>query len=133
MDVQKVVTCFLKYRDRILIARRSDKVGSYQGRWGGISGFIEKNETPLQTAYKEIREETGLPRDEIVVLKSGKKFEVRDEDLAKLWIVHPFLFVTKTKRISLDREHKEYKWIRPQELAKYETVPELEKSLESVL
>lgn len=133
MDVKKVVTCFLKYGDRILIARRSDNVGSYQGRWGGISGFIEKGENPLGAAYREIREETGLTRGEIVLLKEGKKFEVRDEDLGRIWVVHPFLFESKTKRIYLDREHKEHRWIRPQEMGEYETVPGLEKSLESVL
>ncbi|NIO19473.1 MAG: NUDIX domain-containing protein [Candidatus Aenigmarchaeota archaeon] len=133
MEVSRVVTCFLKYKDLILILRRSKKTGSYQGRWAGISGFIEKGEKPLETAFKEIREETGLTKEEIVLLKKGKKFEVRDEDLGKLWIVHPFLFETKTKRISLDREHKEHKWIRPQEITNYDTVPELGKSLDRVL
>jgi len=132
MEVSRVVTCFLKHRDRILIVRRSGSVGSYQGRWSGISGFIERDEKPLDTAFKEIREETSIPRDKIVLLRKGEKFEVRDEDMGKLWIVHPFLFETKTKKITLDREHREYKWIKPSELTNYETVPELEKSLKSV-
>lgn len=41
----KVVTVFLRRGGRILILKRSRKVGSYQGRWAGISGFIEENET----------------------------------------------------------------------------------------
>jgi 8-oxo-dGTP pyrophosphatase MutT (NUDIX family) len=123
----------LKYGERILIVRRSDKVGSYRGRWAGISGFIEKNEKPLETALKEIGEETGLTKDKIVLLKSGKKFEVRDEDLKKIWIVHPFLFETRTEEIAIDMEHEEYEWIRPSELANYDTVPELERSLRNVL
>jgi len=133
MEVSRVVTCFLMCKGKILIVRRSDKTGSYQGRWGGISGFIEKGEKPLDTAFKEIREETGIPRNKVSLLKAGKRFEVRDENLGKLWIVHPFLFGTRTKRIRLEREHKEYKWIRPGELTRYDTVPELAKSLGNVL
>ncbi|NIO23168.1 MAG: NUDIX domain-containing protein [Candidatus Aenigmarchaeota archaeon] len=133
MEVSRVVTCFLKYKDRILIVRRSDKAGSYRGRWAGISGFIEKGEKPLETALKEIREETGLMKDKITLLKKGEKFEVRDDNLKKLWIVHPFLFETGTDNISLDREHKEYEWIKPSELENYDTVPELDKSLKNVL
>ncbi len=40
-----VVSCFLLRTDmdqpRILIVRRSQRVGSYNARWAGISGFLE--------------------------------------------------------------------------------------------
>ena len=133
MEASKVVTCFLKYRDRILIARRSKEAGTYKRKWAGISGFIEGDENPIETAHREIKEETGIQRDKVVLLKRGKSFKVRDEKMGKMWIVHPFLFETMTEKIKLDREHKEYKWIKPSELSNYETVPQLEKSLHNVL
>jgi len=62
-----VVTCFLLRFDdgepRLLLVRRSQRVGSYQGRWAGVSGFVEKDTTPDEQAYTEIREETGLQRE----------------------------------------------------------------------
>ncbi len=133
MDIKRVVTCFLKRENKILILRRSENVGSYRGKWGGISGFVEENEKPLDTALKEIREETGIPKDKVRLLKEGESFEVRDRQLGRIWIVYPFLFETETGEIVLDREHSDYRWIRPSELEKYETVPQLSKSLRNVL
>jgi len=53
-----VVTAFLQYAGRILLVQRSGRVGSYQGRWSAISGYLE-DATPLAQACREIREETG--------------------------------------------------------------------------
>lgn len=44
MHEAAVVTCFLLRRardgDRILILRRSQRVGTYRGRWAGVSAYI---------------------------------------------------------------------------------------------
>ncbi len=40
----KIVTCFLKSGDKILILKRSDKVKSMKCLWAGLSGIIENNE-----------------------------------------------------------------------------------------
>lgn len=132
MEISKVVTCFLEYKGKILLVRRSDDVGTYKGRWAGVSGFIEKGEEPLETAFKEIREETGLGKNNLELLKKGSSFPVIDENLKKEWIIHPFLFRTNRKRIRLDREHKQSKWVDPKEMKKMDTVPELSKSWEMV-
>jgi len=55
---KRVVTCFLESDGEILILRRSRQVGSYQGKWAGVSGFIET--TADEQALVEIEEETGL-------------------------------------------------------------------------
>jgi len=38
---RNVVTCFLKSGSEILILRRSEQVGTYQGKWAGVSGYID--------------------------------------------------------------------------------------------
>jgi hypothetical protein len=58
MEETHVVTCFLE-RDsdkKIALLRRSQMVGTYKGRWAGVSGYIEKENTPLKQAFEEIRE-----------------------------------------------------------------------------
>ena len=57
--VRSVATSFLTYRGKILVLKRSGKVGSYQGAWAGVSGYVEEDEQPLDTALKEVEEETG--------------------------------------------------------------------------
>lgn len=135
MQVNKIVTSFLKFGNRILILRRSDKVSTYKWRWGGVSGFLEGNEKPVERAMKEIKEETGLAGNDLELVKEGRtfSFDDQDEEFKTKWVVHPFLFRAKTGKIRIDREHFEFKWIKPEDLPKYFTVPKLEKSLKRVL
>jgi PncC family amidohydrolase len=131
-EVKNVVTCFLEHRNMILILRRSHRVGTYQRSWAGVSGYIETD--PLDQAYTEIREETGLFKSAIRLIKQGKPLEVIDKKLNRKWIVHPFLFhVTEPDKIKTDWEHTESKWIKPGDLSKYKTVPGLSNALNSVL
>src|SRR6266581_2316719 len=90
-----VVSCFLLRFDgnepRLLLVRRSQRVGSYQGRWAGVSGFLEADTTPEEQAYTEIREETGLQREQVRLLRRGTVVEYEDVALARHWLIHPFL------------------------------------------
>ncbi len=131
MEKTDVVTCFLMNNGEILILER-DHVGTYQDLWAAVSGYIEKGERSRERAFREISEETGLKKSDVVLLKEGSTFAVEDKYIKKKWIVHPFLFQAKKRRIRLDREHKAYKWIKPRNLPKYDTVPELIKSYEMV-
>ena len=36
-----VVTCFLECQGSILLLKRSQQVGSFKGRWAGVSGYVE--------------------------------------------------------------------------------------------
>ncbi len=133
-----VVTGFLMRTDgndpRILIVRRSQRVGSYNARWGGISGFVEKDVTPDEQAYTEIREETGLQRDQVRMLKRGPVVEYVDPSIGRHWYVHPFLFeVFAPDAVHTDWEAEEMRWISPEELKNYETVPKLQEAYESAV
>ncbi len=133
-----VVTNFLMRTNnnepRILIVRRSQRVGSYNARWGGISGFVEKDVTPDEQAYTEIREETGLQRDQVRMLRRGAVVEYEDAALGRHWFVHPFLFeVLAPDAIHTDWEAEEMRWIKPTELEQYETVPKLKEAYASAM
>jgi len=133
LTVKNVVTVFLSYHGRILVLRRSNRVGSYRGRWAGISGYIERNEAPLERALKEIAEETNLDSNAVSLTKIGQPLPALDEDIVTLFVVHPFLFSTKDPKINLDREHDAFRWIRSKDLRRFETVPKLEEALDRVL
>lgn len=136
MKETHVVTSFLlRRRDdgghEVLLLRRSQQVGTYQGCWAGISGYLERE--PIEQAYTEMAEEAGLGREDVRLLAVGEPLAVPDEALDRLWVVHPFLLEVKApEKIRLDWEHQECRWIEPQEMAQYPTVPGLKEALERV-
>ena len=130
-----IVTSFIKNGDRILILKRSDKVKSMKCLWAGVSGIIEKNDTsPLARAKTEILEETGINEEEIELLKSNERIKIEAAQYKNHECnIFPFLFKTKNLEIKLNWENSDFKWIEPNEIKNYETVPELEKILFSLL
>lgn len=131
-DVKNVVTCFIRYTNKILIVKRSQSVGTYQGFWSGISGYIEQE--PLNQAYTEIIEETSLNYDDVRLIRKGIPFEVMDKNLNRKWIIHPFLFETSSKdKVRIDWENVEKRWIDPAQIDDFETVPELKQALINVI
>src|SRR2546421_7785718 len=133
-----VVTCFLTRYDtagsRILIVQRSQRVGSYHGQWAGISGFLEAGVTPDEQAFTEIREETGLQREQVRMLKRGSVVEHLDPSLNRHFYIHPFLFeVLAPEAIHTDWEAVERRWILPSELPNYDTVPKLQEVYASAI
>lgn len=134
MRATKIVTSFIKDEQKILILKRSDKVKTMKGLWAGISGIIEKNETPLTRAKIEIFEETGISEDKIKLIKSAEKLRVNSPQYENHeWEIFPFLFEAKNPEIKLNWENSEYLWITMDELKKYNSVPSLEKVLLNLL
>ncbi len=132
LQEKKVVTCFLESGGEILILRRSREVGSYRGSWAGVSGYIET--TADEQALTEIEEEANLRRGDVELLKKGEPLAVEDEGLGIRWVVHPYLFRIKDReKIIIDWEHKEARWIKPEDIDNYQTVPKLKEALSRVL
>lgn len=126
MEEVHVVTAFLLHKDKLLLLRRSQQVGSYQQRWAGISGYVEADQTPLQQVWIELKEEAGLTGNELTLLKQGSPLEVADDNLGRVWVVHPFGFeLAQPDKIEIDWEHTEYKWVNPREILDHACVPGL--------
>lgn len=130
----KIITCFLKNGDKILIIKRSNKVKSMKGLWAGISGIIEKGEQPLSRAKIEIFEELGINNDEIELIKEAKEMRIKSPQYENHeWVIYPFLFIVDNPKIKLNWENSDYKWIDVDEISNFETVPSLEKVLLNLL
>ncbi len=137
MDETHVVTCFLRNRGEVLLLRRSEQVGSYPGKWGGVAGHAEGS--PDAAAREEIEEETGL-LDACTLARKGVTFEFEDSearsvsenrespgdgDLDARWVVHPYLFDCERRDAETDWETVESEWVHPTEILRRETVPKL--------
>ncbi len=132
MEIRNVVTSFLTHAGKILVLRRSSKVGTNQGKWAGVSGHLESHEEPLERAKTEILEEVGLDAEQVVLLRAGEKLRAYDEVNSTVWVIHPFLFEILTERIHLDWEHTDSRWVTADEVAYLETTPKLRETLERV-
>ena len=125
-----VVTSILRNREgKVLLLRRSDRVGSFRGRWAGVSGFVEAS-SPEEQAYQEIQEETGIARETLVPVSQGDL--VRSRDGGRVFVVHPFLFDCGSPEVRLDWEHTECRWIAPRDLSQFATVPKLDQVFRSL-
>lgn len=121
--MDKVVTCFVRdpRRGELLLLRRSDETGSYTGRWGGVSGYVECDDE-RKDAEREIREETGI-RDASFV-RRGEAFVVEDGEHGD-WRVHPFLYDTEARDIDTNYETERADRCAPTEILRRDTVPRL--------
>ena len=134
MRSTKIVTSFITDNGRLLILKRSGRVKTMKGLWAGISGIIEKNEEPLQRAKIEIFEETGIPEEDITLVKSSQKIMVDSPQYEDHeWEIFPFLFESRNPIIRLNWENSDFRWIDVSELENYETVPSLQRVLLSLL
>ena len=121
----RVVTSFLERPDgRILLLRRSERVGSFRGHWAGVSGFLE-TPRPIDQAYREIEEETGIPRAALALAAEGGLVYARDGD--RVYAVHPFRFRVAAVEVRIDWEHTEFAWVDPEEIGRRPTVPKLDR------
>jgi 8-oxo-dGTP diphosphatase len=55
------VLCFLECDDKVLLIRRAAHKRLWPNLYNGVGGHMEPGETPLEAAFREIHEETGLP------------------------------------------------------------------------
>jgi len=119
-----VVTAFLRDRGEVLLVRRGDAVGTYSGRWGGVSGYVEDDTGgPIEDAIREVREETGIPEGDLTLVRRGDAVAVDDAEGA--FIVHPFLFDCDARAVEPNEELAAWEWIQPTAMLERETVPRL--------
>src|SRR5687767_3775690 len=82
-----VVTCFVKFQEKILLLKRSDKVRTYQGQWNTVAGYIDEPKPLREKVREELREELGISDEDVLHIKLGEPFEFHDAEIKKTWRV----------------------------------------------
>jgi len=133
-DIAPVITVFVKFKDKILILKRSDKVSTYCGKCNTVAGYLDEPVPIFKKIIEEVSEEIGVSENLIKSYSLGKSYKFTDLNINKTWIVQPALVILKEKPdIKLDWEHLEYKWIRPEKIKKFDIVPNIDKSLKMII
>lgn len=131
LDATAVVTAFLYRRGRVLLLRRSERVGTYPGRWAGVSGYLER--PPLEQALIEIEQEVGVGADQVALRGIGAPMLVTDRAALTRWLVYTFLFRLRAgAQVRTDWEAATWEWVPPEEVAHRKTVPGLASGLSRV-
>lgn len=99
---------------RILSLLRSG--GKFEGQWWPVGGTCEGSETPIQTALRELKEETQLEAIELYALGQ----EVKHTDgTSKL---EAFVaYVAPDAEVILNYEHSDFRWVTLNEM--YQSYP----------
>lgn len=129
--VKEAVGCVVQSGGRTLILRRSEKVGSFQGKWACVSGYMEEGDSPEAAAIREVSEELSIQNP--IPLKRGEPVIARKDGI--VWISHPFLFRIEeedARQMKIDWEHTDYRWIGFDELRNYDTVPNMTKLISAL-
>ena len=125
--VAPVINSVLECGGKILLVRRSDKLGYYPGFWSGITGFLDDDKTPEDKLKEEIWEELGIGDDDLGQIESASSFEIEDSRYSKKWIIHPLKATVLTKEVELNWEAEEYVWILPEKIYEYSLLPSYDK------
>ena len=106
----EVAIGLIRNKGEYLILRRSEKTSS-SGKWNFPGGKIEKNESSEEAVTREIEEETGLNPE---IVRTAESFETEAE--LGVWKIHPFLLKSDSRKLELNYEHSDYKWVKIEEL-----------------
>lgn len=107
----RVVTCFLSYKDRVLVLQRARKDIQHQ-LWGIPGGKLEKDELPIPGLIREIYEETKLKFCETDFhLLSTALSKTPCDGQYGLYLYHAHLETKPLIQINSD-EHYAYLWVR---------------------
>jgi len=105
----KVVNTFLECNGKVLLLKRGDRVGTHQGYWCSVGGYLDGNDI-LKQSKQEVCEELGIPKKQLRSCKRGKAFKIKEDDIDRIWHVHPVLIKLKRKpKVKLDWENTEKK------------------------
>jgi Ni,Fe-hydrogenase maturation factor len=120
------VNVFVAFKGKLLMAKRSADLKNYPSKWSNITGFLDEIKSVGTKALEEMKEELGVGERDVSSMFFGDVLNFKDKK--KTWIIFPVLVMLKREpKIRLDYENQEYKWTRPNDMAKLDIVPMLGK------
>ena len=91
----------------LLLKRAKTKI--YEHLWQGVAGKIEDGETAVETAIRELMEETGFKPLRMFIADHISKFYEAKWD--RINLVPVFGIEVKKSEVSISKEHCDFKWV----------------------
>ena len=125
MKYEKCCGCIIIHENKVLLVQHN------AGHWGFPKGHVEENETEVETAIREVKEETNID----VIVKENKRYVIEyypKEDTFKQVVF--FLATCKTKELKKqEAEIKNIEWISFEDALEKITHDNSKKLLEQVI
>lgn len=109
----EVSAIYVVIENHVLFLQRG-KCRVENGKWGVPAGKLEKNESPLDAAIRELFEETGIEVDRAALINLGTLY-MRKPDLD--YAYHSFeLKLNQFPLVVLSDEHHAHRWVGKNEV-----------------
>ncbi|MGC8662467.1 MAG: hypothetical protein ACP5RT_01630 [Candidatus Micrarchaeia archaeon] len=132
--IAPVITAYVFYDGKLLLLRRSDKVGHYKLMRDAVSGYLDKIKDPVEKVLEEVQEELKIRHEDIAKVAKSKKFPFLDNNDGVEWMIAPILIIlSKSPNIKLDFENNEYAQVDPESISSHDTVAGLEIGLGDII
>jgi len=109
----EISAVYIEHNENILILHRQNNK-SQGNKWGIPGGKVEKNETPLQAAIREVKEETGYDISKQQIEDLGTVYiEYNEKDH---FVYHMFRtqLIDNPEAVKINfKEHKGFTWVTP--------------------
>jgi 8-oxo-dGTP pyrophosphatase MutT (NUDIX family) len=104
------ITAIIINKKRVLVMKRIALPFLLDsGIWTFIAGRRERGEPYLRTAYREVFEESGIPKKELVLHRRTRIVKLDIRGKGKYY--NPlYVFYSKTKEVRKNIENSEYRW-----------------------
>jgi len=101
---------------QFLLLKRADNQ-TYPGIWQMVTGTIDGNETAVETALREVSEETSLTPKKFWIVPNVNSFYSAENN--EICLVPVFIALVDDKQdVRISSEHSEYKWADAEESKK---------------
>jgi hypothetical protein len=111
--------------------KRAAKVRVNPRLWSPISGRLDGALGSERQAWKEIQEEAGIERRELRLIRAGKKYKLHVRESVEV-TVFPYLFESTTRRVRLNWENTDYRWVRIADLGRFKLIPRFDLTLSAL-
>ncbi len=127
-DPEHIVSCVVAVwkGNRVLLLKRGPTDPWMPGKWCLPGGAIDPGEGPFQGALRELYEEAGICLSE---------HDILPVDVIELDTTTVYVFAAKAPKQKvrlMDGEHCDFRWVSPDEIHSYSTIPLVKPILRSL-
>lgn len=109
--MNETVLCYIKKKNEYLMLYRNKKEKDInEGKWIGVGGHLELNETKLDALYREVKEETNLDILDYKYLGDVYFYDNSYSELMHLYVVLDF------KGSEIFNDEGTFKWINKKDI-----------------